>query len=99
MNIMNQNNESALLSNTLSWRQASLRMVSALALLLVTLASTACVSSDLESDAPPVITVDVRSEQTYVIGEDIIQIYVTATHPSGGAVDLSMSGKPERAQF
>lgn len=58
-----------------------------------------CSNTDLDSGAPPVITVDVRSEETYVVGEDIVQIYVTATHVAGGPVRLTMVDKPERAQF
>lgn len=99
MKSMNLNCESALSPIALLHKVVALRISCVLALVFLLLPTFACTTSDLESNAPPVITVDVRSEETYVIGEDVIQIYVTATHPSGRAVDLSMSGKPERAQF
>ncbi len=99
MKSMNPNCKSAMLSAALLHRVVAFRVFWVLALAVLSLTTLACTTSDLESNSPPVITVDVRSEETYVIGEDIIQIYVTATHPSGRAVDLSMSSKPERAQF
>lgn len=91
--------ESPLLLTNGTWMHR-LRMAFALGVLFaLAILVSGCSNTDLDSGAPPVITVDVRSEETYVVGEDIIQIYVTATHVAGGPVRLSMVDKPERAQF
>lgn len=72
----------------------------ALAILLVgpTLLSTACGPGGGANTAPT-ITLDVGSEEEYVIGEDIIQIRVTATDEQGDALSFSVADKPERAEF
>ncbi|MBA2661880.1 MAG: PPC domain-containing protein [Bradymonadaceae bacterium] len=72
------------------------RLLLALLALIVGLAGC---SADDPLMQPPLITVDVRSEESYIVGQDIIQIHITATDPQGGPVQLKIADKPERAQF
>lgn len=45
------------------------------------------------------MTLSVGSQETYVVGEDIVQISVTAKDPLGGALTFEVLNRPERAQF
>lgn len=48
---------------------------------------------------PPQVTLDVRAQESYQVGEDIIRIHLTASDPQGLDLDFSMINKPERASF
>lgn len=47
----------------------------------------------------PVLTLDVRSEETYTVGEDVIQINLTGSDPGGLDLSFAVADKPERATF
>ncbi|TXD36154.1 hypothetical protein FRC98_13610 [Lujinxingia vulgaris] len=47
----------------------------------------------------PVLTLDVRSEETYTVGEDVIQINLTGSDPGGLPLTFEVADKPERATF
>lgn len=51
------------------------------------------------TNRPPDLTLDVGSEETYVVGEDIIQIRPSATDPEGDPLEFEVANKPERARF
>lgn len=48
---------------------------------------------------PPQVTLDVRAQESYQVGEDIIRIHLTASDPQGLDLEFSMPDKPERASF
>ncbi|MEZ4461442.1 MAG: hypothetical protein R3E66_17335 [bacterium] len=48
---------------------------------------------------PPTLSIDVTSEISATVGEDVVRVTLTAEDPEGGAVTLSMVNKPERAEF
>ena len=54
---------------------------------------------NLEDNHRPELSLDVGSEETYIVGEDIIQIRLTATDPDDDALTFSIADKPERAEF
>ncbi|RAL20426.1 hypothetical protein DL240_16610 [Lujinxingia litoralis] len=62
------------------------------------LASIGCAEGAPEAQAP-ILTLDVRSEETYTVGEDIIQINLTGSDPQGQALSFAVAEKPERATF
>ncbi len=47
----------------------------------------------------PEVTLDVRSEESYRVGEDVIRIEVTAQDPQGLDLEFSVVDPPERATF
>ncbi|RVU46868.1 hypothetical protein EA187_06965 [Lujinxingia sediminis] len=47
----------------------------------------------------PLLTLDVRSEETYTVGEDVIQINLTGSDPSGLDLTFAVADMPERARF
>lgn len=57
-----------------------------------------CAGGGTEVEAPQV-TLDVRSQESYQVGEDIIRIHITASDPQGLDLEFSMVNKPERASF
>jgi hypothetical protein len=60
----------------------------------------ACGGSDGDgTNRPPDLTLDVGSSETYVVGEDIIQIRPSATDPEGDPLEFEVANKPERAEF
>jgi hypothetical protein len=54
---------------------------------------------DDANNMPPELTLDVRSEETYVVGEDVIRIQANASDPEGDSIDWEMVNKPERGEF
>lgn len=67
-------------------------------LAMVTAFSSGCPTDD-PNLLPPIVTLDVRAEETYLVGQDIIQIHVTATDPQGGPLTFRMPDQPPRSQF
>src|SRR5690554_1172864 len=57
-----------------------------------------CSEAQLEAGAP-VLTLDVRSEESYTVGEDVIQINLTGSDPGGLELSFAVVDKPERASF
>ena len=75
------------------------RIIPMMALVLTGLtALTGCPSEGDDVEAPEV-SLDVRSEETYRVGEDIIRIQVTATDPQGYDLEFSVIDPPSRASF
>ncbi len=54
---------------------------------------------ETSSNQPPELTLDVGSEETYIVGEDVIQIRLSATDPEGDELSFEVADKPERAEF
>ncbi|QDG51504.1 hypothetical protein FIV42_12335 [Persicimonas caeni] len=77
------------------------RRLSLLLALFVALLAT--FSASCGADAPPneapSLTLSVGSEETYVVGEDVVQIQVTAKDPEGGNVSFDVINRPSRAEF
>lgn len=48
---------------------------------------------------PPSLAIDVASEISATVGEDVVRITLTAEDPEGGNVTLSMVNPPERSDF
>ena len=77
---------------------SSTRILSLLALLYLT--APACgPQGNLEDNHRPELSLDVGSEETYIVGEDVIQIRLTASDPDDDALTFSVADKPERAEF
>jgi hypothetical protein len=68
-------------------------------LLVIAAALTVGCPADDPVAQPPIVTLDVRTEETYRVGQDIIQIHVTATDPQGGPLTFRMPDQPARSQF
>ncbi len=66
---------------------------------LTFLALTTACGADAPPNQPPTLTLDVGAEETYVVGEDVIQIQATAKDPEGGRVSFEVVNRPERATF
>lgn len=67
-------------------------------LTLLMLVLGAC-GEDVAPNEPPTLTLDVRSEETYVVGDDVILIQATATDPDGDGVSFEVVDKPVRAEL
>lgn len=70
-------------------------------LILISVAITvfsACASEGPQIEAPDVV-LDVRSEESYRVGEDVIRIHVTATDPQGLDLEFAVIDPPGRATF
>ena len=52
-----------------------------------------------QSNSPPEISLNVGSQEEYVVGEDVIRIRVTATDPDGDALSFSVVNTAERAEL
>lgn len=68
-------------------------------LLPLFLFAAACGTDSGAGNLPPSLTIDVSSEISAVVGEDVVRITVTAEDPEGGAVTLSLLNPPERSDF
>lgn len=70
------------------------------ALLIATFATfSAGCGADTAPNEAPSLTLSVGSEETYVVGEDVVQIQVTAKDPEGGNVGFEVINRPARAEF
>ena len=69
-----------------------------LLLLAVLTTAVGCPSSDPDN-LPPELTLDVRSEETYVVGEDVVRIQANATDPEGESITWEVVNLPERAEL
>ncbi|MGM0558399.1 MAG: hypothetical protein ACQEVA_18585 [Myxococcota bacterium] len=74
------------------------RLISPFLLLVAALLATGCPADDPDNRAPE-LTLDVRSEETYVVGEDIIRIQANATDPDGDDITWEAVNAPDRAEF
>jgi hypothetical protein len=70
----------------------------ALAALAVAGFTVACGADTVENQAPT-LTLNVSSEETYVVGDDVVQIQATATDPDDGKVSFEVVNRPERAEL
>lgn len=74
-----------------------------LALLLTTLTASASLTAgcgaDPATNMAPSLTLSVGSQETYVVGEDVVQIQVTAKDPEGGNINFEVINRPDRAEF
>ena len=66
--------------------------------LLMMLLLGACASEGPDVEAPQV-NLDVRGEETYTVGEDVIRIHLTATDPQGLDLSFATIDPPSRATF
>lgn len=60
--------------------------------------SIGCADNDPEAEAPQV-SLDVRSEERYTAGEDIVRITVTASDPQDQALTFEAIDVPDRSDF
>lgn len=68
-------------------------------LLVVLTALAAACGADTAPNEAPTLTLDVGSQETYVVGEDVVQIQATAKDPEGGAVHFEVVNRPARAEL
>ncbi len=59
---------------------------------------TGCPGGEVDAQAPE-LTLDVRSEETYVAGQDVVRITLTATDPQGQALEFEAVEVPARSTF
>ncbi len=57
-------------------------------------ALVAFVGCNAGENRAPELSLDVQSQQTYTVGEDIIRVEATATDPDGDAIDFAVDGAP-----
>jgi hypothetical protein len=55
--------------------------------------------ADTAENTPPTLTLNVSTEETYVVGDDVVQIQATARDPDGDRVSFEVVNRPERAEL
>lgn len=69
-----------------------------LQLVVISLFVSACAAGGSEVEAPQV-SLDVRGEETYQVGQDVIRIHITATDPQGLDLQFEVLDAPSRSTF
>ncbi len=68
-------------------------------LLFVALLVAGCSADGNDGNQPPELEIDVPSELTYTVGDDVIRITLTAEDPEGGEVRFEVVDGPDRGEL
>jgi hypothetical protein len=55
--------------------------------------------TDTADNVAPTLTLNVSAEETYVVGDDVVQIQATAKDPDGGKINFEVVNRPERSEM